>query len=90
MQPVHGTSSMVWRLQPLRAQSLWSVDAVVKNLRKRKLENHTIERIYEADVYPGVMDFASWRQHRQRRRYLEHLITMFRSVGVHGGSPASL
>ncbi|GFR43432.1 hypothetical protein Agub_g4513, partial [Astrephomene gubernaculifera] len=58
---------------------LWSVDAVLHNLRTKRFEPKTVERVYEADVYPAVYDFASWHQHRSRGRYLEHAITLFRS-----------
>ncbi|KXZ52338.1 hypothetical protein GPECTOR_10g970 [Gonium pectorale] len=59
--------------------ALWSVEAVLSTLRKKRLEPNTVERVYEADVYPAVFDFAAWTQHRSRGRYLEHCITLFRS-----------
>ncbi|GLC41094.1 hypothetical protein PLESTB_000943600 [Pleodorina starrii] len=59
--------------------ALWSVEAVLVNLRQKRFEPKTVERVYEADVYPAVFDFDSWTQHRSRGRYLEHCITLFRS-----------
>ncbi|EFJ52724.1 hypothetical protein VOLCADRAFT_85997 [Volvox carteri f. nagariensis] len=72
-------------IQPLDRSSLWTssalwtVESVLVNLRRKRFEPKTVERVYEADVYPAVFDFASWTQHRSRGRYLEHCITLFRS-----------
>jgi hypothetical protein len=43
---------------------------------KRRLEAATLERAHEADVTPTVFDFALWRRHRSRTRYVEHLVTL--------------
>ncbi|KAG2439483.1 hypothetical protein HXX76_004837 [Chlamydomonas incerta] len=51
----------------------------MNNLRKKRFEEKTVERVYEADVYPAVFDFEAWHNHRSRKRYLEHCITVFRS-----------
>eukprot|EP00198_Chlamydomonas_reinhardtii_P001358 XP_001690694.1 predicted protein [Chlamydomonas reinhardtii] len=51
----------------------------MNNLRKKRFEEKTVERVYEADVYPAVFDFEAWHNHRSRKRYLEHCITLFRS-----------
>ncbi|GIL77593.1 hypothetical protein Vretimale_6815 [Volvox reticuliferus] len=61
------------------SSALWSVEVVLTNLRRKRFEPKTVERVYEADVYPAVFDFESWHQHRSRGRYLEHCITLFRS-----------
>lgn len=42
----------------------------------KKLEAVTLERAHEADVTPTVFDFALWRKHRSRLRYVEHLVTL--------------
>ncbi|GBF91441.1 hypothetical protein Rsub_04181 [Raphidocelis subcapitata] len=51
------------------------------NYRKR-LEAATLERAHEADVTPTVFDFALWRRHRSRLRYVEHLVTLTGSYFV--------
>ncbi|KAG2501956.1 hypothetical protein HYH03_000454 [Edaphochlamys debaryana] len=67
------------RWSSLTAHGLWSVDAVFTAARKKRFEEKTVERVYEADVYPAVFDFAAWHQHRSRNRYVEHCVTLFRS-----------
>jgi hypothetical protein len=49
---------------------------------KRRLEPATLERAHEADVTPTVFDFALWRRHRSRTRYVEHLVTMAQSYFI--------
>lgn len=43
---------------------------------KAKLEQDTIDRVYQAHVMPAVFDHELWKHHRSRFRYLEHLSTM--------------
>lgn len=56
----------------------WGLEPIVKYLKRKRYDPSTIERVYEADVYPPTFDFNSWKLHRSRKRYMEHMTTLFR------------
>jgi len=60
-------------------QNWWSSTAALHVLKRKRYERPTQLRIYEADVYPATLDFYGWRLHRSSKRYMEHILTIFRS-----------